>query len=243
MVHIIYKHTARKSGKSYIGYTHFSIDKRWQQHCKDAFHGSDFTFHKAIRKYGTDDWEHEVLEECTGTEREVGEREQYWIARLGTTIDNDGGYNMTHGGISRLTVWSDDMKKLHKERTSRGTRLAFQNPDIKARHLVATRIASNDPENRRRNSEVQLIAQNRPETKAKHHVALKLAWGNPELPALVKRSKQIQQINKVTGEIIRVFKSARMAARELGLSQGSISNVARGRTKSAGGFLWRYVGR
>jgi len=240
-MHIIYKHTCKITGKAYVGYTKFTLDERWQQHCKDARLGSNFYFHKAIRKYGLDVWDHEVLEECSYVhEHEIGDREIHWIAKLGTTIDKNG-YNMTHGGISRLTVWSDEMKDFHRKRTSEGTKKAFQNPLIKERHLIATRIARNKPENKKRNSEAQLIAQNKPATKEKHSASLKKAWNNPTLPALIARCKPIFQLDKISGDVILMFPSARTAARMLNLSQGSISNCARGLTKSSGGFYWRYV--
>jgi group I intron endonuclease len=237
---IIYKHTNRSNGKVYVGYTKFTLDERWKQHCKDARLGSDFAFHRAIRKHGLDVWDHCVIEECIDlSEEQVGAREMYWIAELAATTDKHG-YNMTHGGLSRLTVWTEEMREFHRVRTSEGTKLAFQDPEIKKRHQVATKIASNKPKNRKRNSDAQKIAQNKPDTKVKHAASIKRAWEN-ELPTLIARRKLIEQLDLVTKVVIATFRSAREAARELGLSQGSISNVARGLTKSAGGFLWRYV--
>lgn len=229
------------SGKSYIGYTKFTVVKRWLQHCKDAINGSNNAFHKALRKYGTNGWKHELLEECVGTEQDVGLREMYWIGVYSSTI-NKNGYNMTLGGLNRLTVWSPEMKEYHRKRTSEGTKNAFRDQAIRQRHKDATKIASNDPINKKRNSEAQIIAQNRPDVRQKHSFASVRTWNDPT-SKLCARKKMTQQIDRVTGAVIATYVSAHDAGRVLGLSQGSISNCARGITKSAGGFIWRYVNK
>ena len=50
----------------------------------------------------------------------------------------------------------------------------------------------------------------------------------------------ILQCDKKTGEIIKEWKSAKIAAKELGLSNTAISNNLTGGTKSSGGFIWKY---
>lgn len=60
MIYSIYKATNTINGKSYIG-----IDVRWPHrkscHKSDARKGSMYHFHKAIRKYGEDSFEWELL--------------------------------------------------------------------------------------------------------------------------------------------------------------------------------------
>lgn len=233
----VYRHINRINDKSYVGYTRFSIDERWHQHCTDAHKGSRYAFHRAIVKYGPAAFDHVIIEEVE-TEELAWSREQHWILTLKTTT-RDGGYNMTHGGCSRLTVWTDEMREHHRQRTSEGTKRAFRDPVIKQRHLLATRAASNKPENRTANSIAQLEAQNRPEVRLKHSTRNKRLWADPS-SGLSKRRKPIQQLT-FDGVVVSEFASAHDAARTLGLSQGSISNCARGVSRSAGGFVWRYV--
>ena len=56
-----------------------------------------------------------------------------------------------------------------------------------------------------------------------------------------KQYKTVYQFTR-TGEFIKSFPSARIAARELGISRGAIQSVCRGdgRNKTAGGFIWSY---
>ena len=55
-----------------------------------------------------------------------------------------------------------------------------------------------------------------------------------------KKSKPVLQINKDTGEVIREWPSVIEVQRQLGYSQGSISNCCNGKLNQAYGFKWRY---
>lgn len=55
------------------------------------------------------------------------------------------------------------------------------------------------------------------------------------------KGKHIYQIHKSTGIIIREWKCIAEAERVLGIYQSSIVACCKGRLKSAGGFIWRYV--
>ena len=56
-----------------------------------------------------------------------------------------------------------------------------------------------------------------------------------------KQSRSVNQINKITGEIINNFHSQREASRQTGISQGNINSCCKGKSKSAGGFKWEYI--
>ena len=95
---IIYKYTS-PSGKSYIGQTRFP-NRRKAQHKLEAKQGSKCTFHKAIRKYGWDSFEYEVLftvfnDNVNELQDILNEKEIYYI-QLYDTFKN--GYNDTPGG-------------------------------------------------------------------------------------------------------------------------------------------------
>ncbi len=54
-------------------------------------------------------------------------------------------------------------------------------------------------------------------------------------------AKRIAQIDKNTGEILRVWPSAREAARQMGVEHINILLVCRGVRKSSCGFKWEYA--
>lgn len=100
----IYKITNKVNGKMYVGQS-VNIEKRWYQHKNSCEKGLDTALYRAMREYGVENFEFEVIEECL--EEELNEKEIYYIGRYNTycgTKDSNG-YNMTIGGEG-LKSWS-----------------------------------------------------------------------------------------------------------------------------------------
>lgn len=96
----IYMHTS-PSGKSYIGYSSYTIDERFKQHVNESIRGSDTIFHKALRKHDADRFESIILEDNIETHEKAKELEKYYIKKYDTFNPNklgSNGYNMTPGG-------------------------------------------------------------------------------------------------------------------------------------------------
>lgn len=89
----IYLITNKLNGKKYVGQS-VDIEKRWKQHMIDS-KKKDCAIYKAIRKYGIENLEFSILEECSVDK--LDEREIYWISELDTY---NNGYNMSLGGAS-----------------------------------------------------------------------------------------------------------------------------------------------
>lgn len=94
---LIYKATNKTNGKTYVGQTTNSLKKRFDSHLRTARSNRKPTtaFHNALLKYGPDDFDVEVIEECPNSEV-LNERERYWIASLNTQCPS--GYNIEPGG-------------------------------------------------------------------------------------------------------------------------------------------------
>ena len=100
----IYKATSATTGKVYIGQTTQTLQERINQHNSHAFgHQYNYHFHNAIRKYGTDDFTYEIIEDDIKSAETLNEREKYWISYYNSYYD---GYNSTMGGDG--TVRRDD---------------------------------------------------------------------------------------------------------------------------------------
>ena len=54
-------------------------------------------------------------------------------------------------------------------------------------------------------------------------------------------SKQVAQYNKETLELIKIWDSMHDVTRELGIANSSISACCKGKLKSAGGYIWKYL--
>lgn len=97
----IYKITNDINNKIYVGKTYNNIEKRFKEHCKDAFR-EDRKYEKrplysAMRKYGIEKFHIELIEECE--DDIASEREQYWI---GYYKGFEEGYNATLGGDGKF---------------------------------------------------------------------------------------------------------------------------------------------
>lgn len=88
----IYKVTNKVNGKSYIGQTRNTVEFRWRQHYKAK---DNKYFHRAIQKYGKENFEVVTLEECDVNL--LNEREIYYINKYDTF---NNGYNLTKGGTT-----------------------------------------------------------------------------------------------------------------------------------------------
>lgn len=94
----IYKFTNKINNHSYIGQS-INIEKRYEAHLtaykNPNHHCYNNTFYIALRKYGINNFNFEILEECN--KEELNNREKYWIKYYDTY---NNGYNMTEGGDS-----------------------------------------------------------------------------------------------------------------------------------------------
>jgi len=95
---IIYKITNLVNGKVYIGQTTKSLEKRKCQHLKKARQGAQTHLYQAIRKYGEENFNFEII--CRAFDKEtLNELETHYI-ELYDSIHS--GYNMVDGGNNNI---------------------------------------------------------------------------------------------------------------------------------------------
>lgn len=106
----IYQITNDINGKIYIGKTEFSIEKRFKEHCQDAFRDRNEKrpLYAAMRKYGIEHFHIELIEETDNPE----EREVFWIENK-RSFKN--GYNATVGGDGKKYIDYDLVISTYKE--------------------------------------------------------------------------------------------------------------------------------
>jgi group I intron endonuclease len=101
-IYSIYKVTNKVNGKLYIGF-----DSNWPNrkinHKSKAKIGSNRHFHNAIRKYGWDNFEWEVICQSLDGEYLLKVMEPYFI-KYYNTFNN--GYNYTLGGEGNVKFWN-----------------------------------------------------------------------------------------------------------------------------------------
>lgn len=119
-MYIIYKDTNLTTGKSYIGITKHSVERRWQGKISKAYNTKiNYKILNAIRQYGPDNWSHDVIDHCE-TLSEAFEKEIEYIQQYDTLRN---GYNTTPGGHTPTSV---QLSEKHKQSISEGMRKAYQ---------------------------------------------------------------------------------------------------------------------
>jgi group I intron endonuclease len=124
----IYKITNKINGKVYIG-----KDER----CKKDYYGSGKNIKAAIKKYGVENFEKQIIEDNITDKHILQEREKYWIREYGS-INPEVGYNISEGGnggdtISRNPDKSAIIKKISE--TLKGRMFSQEHKDnLKKNH-------------------------------------------------------------------------------------------------------------
>lgn len=98
----IYKITKKENGKSYIGQSN-DIERRFSEHKIKI----NIPIEVVIKKYGTDAFNFEIIEECPLDK--LDEREKYWIAFYNTY--KEFGYNCNEGSENngRTNLTNEDV--------------------------------------------------------------------------------------------------------------------------------------
>lgn len=104
---IVYRITNIINGKSYIGQTIHSKEKRFSQHCSRS-EGCVY-LNNAIVKYGRKNFKIAVLSRC-GSIEEMNHREKYYIKLFDTLSPN--GYNLRSGGRKNSLPSKSTLEKM-----------------------------------------------------------------------------------------------------------------------------------
>lgn len=91
----IYMLTNTINKKVYVGQTKKTIEERFRDHKYACKAGKKYVIYHAMRKYGVENFNVELLEECSNAK--LNEREIYWIGYWNAT-EKECGYNMSEGG-------------------------------------------------------------------------------------------------------------------------------------------------
>jgi hypothetical protein len=216
MTGYIYKISTHKTDLVYIGQTRRTLEERFREHIICFERGDDTKLYNAFKKYGIKSFHIEEIESCDTND--LDEREKYWISYFDSY---NNGLNSTIGGASRPRFNHEEIaKRLRQCPYPASVSKEFDCcPDI-----------------------VRQIAQ-------KEKIPVKNA-GNE---TFLKNARPVKQYTK-DGKYIRTFNSTADAARHLidnnliksnnqtisGV-RSKISDVARGKRKSAYDSVWEYA--
>ena len=210
--------------KYYVGITSKKPEARWG-HNGNNYCGQSYLYN-AIKKYGWDNIEHEVIASNI-TEEEAKNFEMVLIEKLNCQYPN--GYNITAGGngVKGFGCYGEKngmYGKTHSKKTRQKISAARKNK----------LVGSENPFYGRHHSE---------ETKAKISQTNKGRKPSKETIQKIidQTNKKVVQIDIDTNKTINTYCSIKEAAETLGLDRGSLSKCCNGKRKSVGGFRWEFV--
>jgi len=210
----IYKITNPK-GKIYIGKSKdISCRKKTYMYLNSV--GTKIK--NSIKKYGWEQHNFEIIEECTL--EQLNEREIYWIKYYDST---NCGLNIGLGGEG------GNMTQQTKDKISKN----WKN--------------KSDEEKNNINKKRGLGNKNKPKPNSGYR-----NWKDKDLNRLIlsspfnqpnwseKCKKPVLMLSKENNTVLKEFNSIAEAASFVGITQGSLSFHLTGRSKTSGGYVWRY---
>ena len=97
----IYMYKNKINGKGYVGQT-VNFNKRHKEHISAMTNENndeyDYPIHRALRKYGLDNFKVEILKENLNTQCLLNFYECYYIKKFNLLCKNGKGYNLSDGG-------------------------------------------------------------------------------------------------------------------------------------------------
>ena len=215
----IYKATNTINGKSYVGQTVDYKTRIWQhQRCCEK---EDCKFHDAIKKYGFENFEWEILKTCTD-KKEADKSERYYIEFYNSYRD---GYNENKGGAG-----GHNAKPI--------VCLSLDGEFVKRYDSAAD--AEKDGFN---NVNVLLCCKNKLYTCKKHMFMFEsdyIEFGAKKYEKQEPKTMKAVIQCDMDGNFINEFKSIKQAAVSTSTRRTSILGVLSGRYKSANGFIFTY---
>lgn len=199
----IYMTKNKISGKIYVG-----------QSMKDdeSYLGSGTILMKALKRYGRENFERTILENCTD-KAHMNEREKFWIEHYDST-NRTIGYNISTGGVGGY-LGPEVSKKMAAKLSIRMKGNTYRLGKVPYNKGVPM-------------SEAQREKMKQPKSEA-HKKALSKA----------KIGKQLKPIRCITNSI--EYPSVKAAAENLGLTVPNVVEVLKGRAGATKGFSFMYV--
>lgn len=112
---IIYKSTNIINGKCYIGQTIQDFNERKGEHFRNAvYYDSQTYFHRAIRKYGIENFKWEIIFECDDS-LVLNVMETFKIMVNHSHVREGNGYNLTWGGEDNPMNYPEIKHKMSKK--------------------------------------------------------------------------------------------------------------------------------
>ena len=256
----IYKITNILNGKCYIGETTEKNPlKRWQNHkCAIKAGRGCPVLRNAFIAHGEESFTFEIVRECSN--EYIIAIEEYYIEQYDALVPN--GYNVSPGGTRGGSFLGHKHSEEAKKKMLDASKKYFKDPaNIEKHRLKAIEINKKvDHIAKLKNSEKWNKARQEGriggysknmtnETKQKIRDSVNKYYEIHNGTTLNKEKHSVIMINAIgrkiiqytlTGEILNEFNSITEGAKQTGIGRRAIQANVSDRTKSSGGFIWKY---
>ena len=214
---IIYKVTHKESGKTYIGATTKSIQKRKIDHMERAKRGEAQPFAKAIATHGPDAFNWVKIDIAT-TNNELAQKEKEYVIKYNS---KDNGYNSDAGGGIKKRVYQ----------------YSIEDGKLIGRY-DCLQSAANAVSATKQNISAACLGVNK---SCRGFLWSYSSSSSTSLPTNVsdKKKKPVIQLS-LDDKVITKYESIADASRVTGINKSSIAKVCRKERKQAGGFKWEH---
>jgi group I intron endonuclease len=142
-IYYIYKITNKINNKIYIGFTSKTLEERFKEHVHKSNKNTENKtyFHKAIKKYGKENFIIEVLDTSNDGDYCLNVLEPYYI-NLYNSRDNNIGYNIGVGGEGGDNYSNNPNKEIISDKISKKLKHYYEHHEhkLKGRKLSKDHI-------------------------------------------------------------------------------------------------------
>lgn len=216
-MYTLYCHINTINHKRYVGITKRKPEYRWNN--GEGYVGCT-AFYRAIKKYGWHNFEHRIL--YTHLTKQVAEKLEKLLIKEWKTTDKQFGYNIESGGNLGKEVSEETKKKISRSLKGRKVHHSKQTREKISKALKGRPLSE---ETKRKMS---LFQKGRHKTQEQINMLIK---NSPNKIAVIQYD--------LLGNIINKFASMRDASRFTGINNKRISACCCGRSKTAGGYVWK----
>lgn len=221
---IIYKISNNINNKIYIGQTTKTLKKRWSDH----YWGNRTVISKAIRKYGRENFNIEIIDKANSLD-ELNLLEQKYIKEFNSLSPN--GYNLDTGGKNRNL---SEETKLKISLSKKGKKVKSKTQFIKGQ-IPWNKGKSGPKRKYKPNPKISQILKGKSKTK-EHRNNLSKAKIEYHKNHRHYLAKYVIWLDRNI-----IFESATEAAKYFNCKQAHISRVCTGQRKTYKGFKFQYI--
>ena len=215
----LYKHES-PNGKVYIGITSQKPLQRWS--CGNGYKNNSY-FTRAIKKYGWDNFKHEIIFENL-TKEDAKQLEIEYIKKFKSNVRRYG-YNISSGGESKSGT---KISEYQKQRIREGTKNRVLTESYRKKLSESTKRYWQQEGVREHFKEINLGANNPQFGKVR-----------TDEEKIKRGAKTILQYDKEMN-LLNEYISLHKASEETGADRDGISKCCKGIFKQYKGYIWRF---